>query len=376
MKTVHIIYKNYLNSDEKSVSIGGIQTYISNLCEVFNELEYNISVYQMSDHNFECEYKNVMVRGYGGKIKDSEIAKYIFSKMKVFVKDFDLILFGSEQYCCSTPGFCSIAIQHGITWDKPNRGGSGQFEYLLGFAKKAVKSWKIISRVGQVENIVCVDHNFPNWYRAMVSHPSMKLKVITNFTEVPPINVSKHDNHLIRIIFARRLFEYRGTKVFVHAIKTLLDDKLPISVTIAGDGPDENWMKQELSKYENVSFIHYKSEESLRIHSMHHVAVVPTVGSEGTSLSLLEAMASSCAVVCSDVGGMTNIVIDKYNGLLCGAGSVEELAEAITYLVQEPDERKKLAKTGYETVSSAFSLERWKKEWADYIKHIERSRNK
>ena len=376
MKTVHIIYKNYLNPDEKSVSIGGIQTYIGNLCDVFNELGYNIFVYQMSDHNFECGYKNIMVRGYGEKIKDSEIARYIFSKMKVFVKGSDLIIFGSEQYCCSTPGFCSIAIQHGITWDKPSGEGSGQFGFLLGFAKKAVKSWKIISRVGQVENIVCVDHNFPNWYRAMVSRPSMKLKVITNFTEVPSINVSKHDDHLIRIIFARRLFEYRGTKVFVRAIKMLLDDKLPISVTIAGDGPDENWMKQELSKYENVSFIHYKSEESLRIHSEHHVAVVPTVGSEGTSLSLLEAMASSCAVVCSDVGGMTDIVIDKYNGLMCGAGSVEELAKAITYLVQEPNQRKKLAQKGYETVRDAFSLERWKKEWTGYIEHIERSRNK
>ncbi|WP_420491566.1 glycosyltransferase [Neobacillus drentensis] len=40
------------------------------------------------------------------------------------------------------------------------------------------------------------------------------------------------------------------------------------------------------------------------------------LGSEGTSLSLLEAMAAKCAEIATNVGGMTNIILDNYNGLI------------------------------------------------------------
>ena len=46
-------------------------------------------------------------------------------------------------------------------------------------------------------------------------------------------------------------------------------------------------MKAQLVDYSNVHFISYKSNESLLIHLDKDIAVVPTVGSEGTSLSLL-----------------------------------------------------------------------------------------
>ena len=46
------------------------------------------------------------------------------------------------------------------------------------------------------------------------------------------------------------------------------------------------------------------------------VAVVPTLYSEGTSLSCIEAMCAASAVLVTGVGGLSNLVLDDYNGLL------------------------------------------------------------
>ena len=99
------------------------------------------------------------------------------------------------------------------------------------------------------------------------------------------------------------------------------------------------------------------------------IAVVPTVGSEGTSLSLLEAMASGCAVVCTNVGGMTNIVLDGYNGLMIYPEE-EELYNALTCLIEDSSLRAKLQANAYNCVKDAFSLHRWKDAWKKVIDNV------
>ena len=171
----------------------------------------------------------------------------------------------------------------------------------------------------------------------------------------------------MRIIFARRFYEYRGTRIFTEAIKRILNEYANVDVTMAGDGPDKGWMKAQLVDYSNVHFISYKSNESLLIHLDKDIAVVPTVGSEGTSLSLLEAMASKCAVICSNVGGMTNIILDGYNGLMIEPTS-DNIYLALKQLLDNPEQRGCLACKAYETSSHAFSFENWKKRWLNIIK--------
>ena len=94
---------------------------------------------------------------------------------------------------------------------------------------------------------------------------------------------------------------------------------------------------------------------------------VPTVGSEGTSLSLLEAMSAQCAVIASNVGGMTNIILDNYNGLLVNAGDSDDLYKAIKKLLDYPEDRERLSAKAYETVKQAFSYEKWAEKWKEVL---------
>ena len=93
---------------------------------------------------------------------------------------------------------------------------------------------------------------------------------------------------------------------------------------------------------------------------------MPTVGSEGTSLSLLEAMAAGCAVICSNVGGMTNIILDGYNGLMVNPDE-NSFYEGICELIDNNELREEIASNGKKTVEKAFSLDRWNKKWKTTI---------
>ncbi len=102
-------------------------------------------------------------------------------------------------------------------------------------------------------------------------------------------------------------------------------------------------------------------QEMPEVYRQAAIVVVPTTSSEGTSLSCLEAMASGKAVICGRVGGLTDLIIDGYNGRLIDVNP-ETLAGAIEELLKNPEERRRLGRKARET-AEAFSLAKWEERW-------------
>ncbi len=126
-------------------------------------------------------------------------------------------------------------------------------------------------------------------------------------------------------------------------------------------------MREYLLNYLNVNFTKFSTLDSLNIHQQYHIAVVPSLGSEGTSLSLLEAMGGQCAVIATNVGGMTNIILDGYNGLLISPNK-DELKLAILKLIDDCNLREQLGKNAFETVNKSFNKKKWDTLWLKVIK--------
>ncbi len=361
----HIIY-NYLTSDGTKVSIGGVQTYITHLIPLLKESHYAITIYQRSAQDFHQEYFDYDV--YGIKLENSN-DKAIANQLSLFAFQHidakqDILIYGTDFLITSKAPCRSIAIQHGIAWDIPSDTYSN-WRYFKHYVGKCKIAWETIQRISKVDQLVCVDYNFVNWHRAIAPYSKTKHIVIPNFSAIPP-SFPRKNNSSVQIIFARRLFTYRGTRLFANVAEKILTQHPNINITIAGTGPDESYMRKKLEKFNHVEFITYDSQESLMIHEDKDIAVVPTLGSEGTSLSLLEAMASGCAVVCTNVGGMTNIVLDGYNGIIINPEE-EPLLIALETLITDCTFRTKLQENAFATVKEAFSLETWQKRWLQVI---------
>lgn len=363
----HILYFNFLMPDGEGMSIGGIQTYIANLIPVLKKCGYEATVYQLSSADFHKQLVNCDVYGIGSQLRPcAKAAELLLDKVEEKIdKSNDLLIYGCESCITRKVNYRTIAIQHGVAWDIPYP-KSSRLRYIRNFIGKCRLTWAISERVSKVDTLVCVDYNFLNLLRAICPYITTRLVVIPNFSDLPS-SMPLKENRTVNIIFARRFFPHRGTRLFTSVAERLLAKYNYLKITVAGDGPDAYYMKNRLEKYSSVKFITYESKDSPFIHKDQDIAVVPTLGSEGTSLSLLEAMASGCAVVCTNVGGMTNIVLDGYNGMMTNPDE-HCIYNAIVKLIDDPALMKTIQKNAFDTVKQAFSLEKWTNKWCDVIK--------
>ncbi len=361
---IHIIYDNYLKPDGSEMSIGGIQTYIFELQKIIRDLGNSVTIHQRSDIAFEKNFDECVVKGYPLQVNRRMRGQLISLSLGCIDQSKDLVIFGCETNAVRELRCKTIGIQHGISWDKQGKSTESNFGDFKVFVKKAIKAFLTTSRIKNVDTLVCVDYNFVNWYRALVDSPRVNLTVIPNFCKVPNKQYDKPSDR-VNIIFARRFFQYRGTRIFAHAVKRICQEYLNIYVTIAGSGPDEEYLKNTL-KGDRYNFIQYNSSESLTIHRDKHIAVIPTLGSEGTSLSLLESMAAGCVPVCTNVGGMTNIILDHFNGLMINPDE-DQLYKAIKELINNNNLRLHLASEAYRTAKEAFNYENWRSKWEQIL---------
>ena len=79
--------------------------------------------------------------------------------------------------------------------------------------------------------------------------------------------------------------------------------------------------------------------------------------SEALSNSLMEAMASGCAVIASNTGGNPELVTDAETGLLFKTGDSAALADRLRSLISTPNLRSALSKAGAARIAADFSIQ-------------------
>jgi glycosyltransferase involved in cell wall biosynthesis len=80
------------------------------------------------------------------------------------------------------------------------------------------------------------------------------------------------------------------------------------------------------------------------------VFVLPSI-SEGLPLVILEALATGIPVVASKVGGIPDIIINEYNGLLVKPRDVESLAKAVLRILLDARLKNRITAGGLKTIS-------------------------
>ncbi|UKI57385.1 MAG: glycosyltransferase [Clostridium sp.] len=73
------------------------------------------------------------------------------------------------------------------------------------------------------------------------------------------------------------------------------------------------------------------------------ISLIPTIYSEGTSLSCLEAMATENIVISTRIGGLCDLIIDNYNGYLIEP-TEEDLYNKLKYVLDNYDKQEIIKK--------------------------------
>ena len=130
-----------------------------------------------------------------------------------------------------------------------------------------------------------------------------------------------------------------------------------IRLVIAGDGPLKDQLRElafQLGCQEKVEFLGRipHSQVPTLLNEM-DIFIMPSIH-ESFGVAALEASACGLPVIASDVGGIPEVVVHRKTGLLIPPGNPEALAEAVVYLIENPDLREKLGKDGREFVMETF----------------------
>ncbi len=97
------------------------------------------------------------------------------------------------------------------------------------------------------------------------------------------------------------------------------------------------------------------------------IFVMPSY-SEGLSNALMEAMASGCACIASDVGGNRFLIQNGVSGFLFQAGDRDALASHIRRLVDDPAKRQSLGQHARKRIEDAFSSEKIGKQYDELFR--------
>ena len=299
--------------------------------------------------------------------------KRLYQRIKKELTEIDILIWGLDRNAVKVEHERTISIQHGIPFDyypEEEKTRKKMLDLGLGLTFKMVQRYMARKCFERSKYKVCVDYNFWNWYRTFCLPKDEKnIFVIPNFTEIGEVGTKGNYSGKIRIVFARRFVRMRGIEVFIDVMKHYGNNK-DICFTCAGEGPYLKIIEELASKQDNIEITKYSPENSLKFHSQFDIAIVPTIASEGTSLSLLEAMAAGNAVIATCVGGMTNIILDGYNGLFVRPGSADEIIKAIDKLIKDRRYLNYLAENAYNTVNSSFSFEKWRERWGVLLNKI------
>ena len=184
-----------------------------------------------------------------------------------------------------------------------------------------------------------------------------------------PLVKKLHDEGCFVIGNIGRLSEQKGMEYYIKAIPMVVRACPLARFVIAGSGEDESKLK-ELSKSigadKYLTFFGYRNDIQ-NLMSQLDLIVLSSLW-EGLPLTPIEAFSVEKTIVATAVDGTPEIVKDGINGLLIDSKSSRQIAEKVIWMVEHPEEKKKMEDNASVIYKEEFSMDRFAEEYIDCYK--------
>lgn len=162
---------------------------------------------------------------------------------------------------------------------------------------------------------------------------------------------------IIKIGLAARIDEIKGINYLLDAIKVVKSKSTrKFHLYIVGDGPLLEQQKKQIVQMgidDVVSYLGYQNNVLEWLNSW-DIFCLPSL-QENHSIALLEAMRAGKAIICTNVGGNPETVINNKEAILVSSKDVNSLANAILNLINDEQKRLMLGNNAYNRYISEFT---------------------
>lgn len=164
------------------------------------------------------------------------------------------------------------------------------------------------------------------------------------------LNFSKSITHGDKkyILYFGRLSQEKGVADLIKAYAKIYQT-VDHQLIIAGDGEERKNLEQlvrNLNIFSRVKFIDHQHGGKLsNLISNATFVVIPSIWHENAPYSAIEAMALTKTVICSKIGGLSELIDDKKTGFLYPVGDIDKLANIMVKILA-PDQKQFLQEIG------------------------------
>ncbi len=156
---------------------------------------------------------------------------------------------------------------------------------------------------------------------------------------------------------AARLTAVKDIFTCIRGFAGAVKEQPNLRLFLAGDGEDEKALKklsQTLGIADRVTFCGWVTSMDKFFASM-DINLLTSV-SETFPYSILEGVREGCATICSDVGGMSELIDSGENGFIFKPKDIQSLTKYILSFAQSKEKRELFSKRLYEKADCQFSL--------------------
>lgn len=219
-----------------------------------------------------------------------------------------------------------------------------------------LRLWEVKQSLRLADHCILMNAGDRDYVRERLGVPAERLSVIQNaipehFHANPPVSRSTQDT--LRLAFIGRWTTYKGRHTLVESVRRLDERGVSFSLSVlgTGEGPDvredfPEGVRQRISVTPS-----YRNEALPALLEGHHVFLFPTL-SEGSSASLLEAMACGLAPVATSVGAAPSLIETGRNGILVAIGDTAAIVEAAMRLAENRGWLDAMRRRAQETAQS------------------------
>ena len=204
--------------------------------------------------------------------------------------------------------------------------------------------------------------------------PRHEIKVIYNgiIEQCPNQEVSLNtikslfgiDNSTVLIGTIARLDPIKNHLMMLKSIRELVDNGADVHFLLVGDGECRAQIEQAIAELNIADFVSlpgYITEPAEYLAAIDIFLL--TSFSEGTSMTLLEAMRDQKPCIVTNVGGNPEVIKDSLNGMVIESDDVAGLTGSLTKLIAQPELRSNMGKAGLERFNKFFTASKMCKDY-------------
>lgn len=176
-----------------------------------------------------------------------------------------------------------------------------------------------------------------------------KIMLLRNAVKLKAHKVDKKYD-VLKLLYVGAISQHKGVHTLIEASRRVEGN---VQLHIVGEGPIKKELEILAEGDSRIKFHGFlRGEELENMYRMANLTVLPSIWYDNSPMVIYESFSNSTPVLASRIGGIPELVIDGYNGLLFEPGDVEGLSSLIEKISRDPSILAELERGAYDSCKS------------------------